>query len=102
MFDRDPPGQQPQMSTVTALMELNRRILARQKAVKGMMPNWDTIAMATPFGFMKWDLILERSIVQPRDIIVTKRTKMVAILRDLFRGLFGSMKLVFLETFSPR
>lgn len=53
MFDKLPPGQQPQMSTVTAFMGSICMILARLKAVMGMMQNWDSRAMATPFGLKR-------------------------------------------------
>lgn len=86
MFDKFPPGQQPQMSTVKVLMGPMCKILTRQKAVKGMMTNWATRAMATPFGFKKWALILEISIVQPKDIMVMKRMMMEKTLMAVFRS----------------
>lgn len=85
MLDRVPPGQQPQMSTVTALTEPRCNNLPRQNAVRGMMPNWARRAMATPLGFRRWALILESSIVQPREIMVMKRITMVKMLMVLSR-----------------
>lgn len=101
MLDKVPPGQQPQMSTVTALTESICRSLARLKAVRGMMPNWASSAMATPFGFRRWALILESSMVQPREIIVMKRMVMVKISMVLFRvgEIFRTNALPFLEKF---
>ena len=85
MFDKVPPGQQPQMSTVTAWTGPMCRILARQNAVRGIMPNWASSAMATPFGLKRWALILKISIVQPRDIMVIKRMMMEKMLRVWFK-----------------
>lgn len=105
MLDKVPPGQQPQMSTVTALTGSICRSLARLKAVRGMMPNWASSAMATPFGFRRWALILESSMVQPREIIVMKRMVTVKISMLLFRvgEIFRTNVLPFLEKFpSPK
>lgn len=101
MLDKVPPGQQPQMSTVTALTGSICRSLARLKAVRGMIPNWASSAMATPFGFRRWDLILESSMVQPREIIVMKRMVTVKISMVLFRvgEIFRTNVLPFLERF---
>lgn len=111
MFDKLPPGQQPQMSTVTAFMGCICRILAREKAVMGMMQNWATRAMATPFGSRRWAFILEISIVQPSDIIVMKRMAIVKIFMTvftvpemfrmpalLFPGMFPSWKMLAVPT----
>lgn len=101
MLDKVPPGQQPQMSTVTALMGSICRSLARLNAVRGMMPNWASSAMPTPFGFWRWALILESSMVQPREIIVMKRMVTVKISMVLFRvgEIFRTNVLPFLEKF---
>lgn len=103
MLDNVPPGQQPQMSTVTALMASICRNLARPKAVRGMMPNWATRAMATPFGFRRWALILESSMVQPREIMVMKRMVTVKMSMVLFRvgEIFRTKALPLLEKFPP-
>lgn len=101
MLDKVPPGQQPQMSTVTALTGSICRSLARLKAVRGMMPNWASSAMATPFGFTRWTFILESSMVQPREIIVMKRMVTVKISMVLFRvgGISRTNVLPLLEKF---
>lgn len=101
MLDKVPPGQQPQMSTVTALTASICRSLARLNAVRGMMPNWASSAMPTPFGFRRWALILESSMVQPREIIVMKRMVTVKISMVLFRvgEIFRTNVLPFLEKF---
>lgn len=103
MLDNVPPGQQPQMSTVTALMASICRNLARPKAVRGMMPNWATSAMATPFGFRRWALILESSMVQPREIMVMKRMATLKMSMVLFRvgEIFRTNALPLPERFPP-
>lgn len=85
MLDRVPPGQQPQISTVTVLMGPRCSSLVRLNAVRGMMPNWASRAMNTPLGFMRWPLILEISMVQPREIMVMKRVMMQKMLMVLSR-----------------
>lgn len=85
MLDRFPPGQQPQMSTVKAFMGPSCNNLVRQNAVRGMMPNWASSAMTTPLGLRRWPLILEISMVQPREIMVMKRMVMLKMLRVLLR-----------------
>lgn len=92
MFDRVPPGQQPQISTVTALMGSICKTLARQKAERGMMKNWASNAIATPLGLRMWALILEISMVQPSEIIVMKT---MARLRK-FMVMFMALKVVVL------
>jgi len=101
MFDKLPPGQQPQMSTVTALTGSIWSVLAREKAVRGMMPNWASRAIATPFGWKRWVLILEISMVQPREIMVMKRMTTVNILMTLFReeGMLRTPMLPLPDTF---
>ena len=90
MFDKVPPGQQPQMSSAAASMVSSWRILARLKAVRGMMTNWASKAMATPLGLRRWALILEISIEQPRDIMVMKSvtTLRTSRVRFKFAGTF--------------
>jgi len=83
MLDRFPPGQQPQINTVRVSICPRPKRLARQKAVRGMMPNWATTAIATPFGLKTWALILATSMVQPRDTIVMKRMMTVKPLMAL-------------------
>lgn len=101
MLDRVPPGQQPQMSTVTALTGSICRSLARLNAVRGMMPNWASSAIPTPFGFRRWALILDSSMVQPREIMVMKSMVTVKTSMVLFRAgeIFQTNVLPFLEKF---
>lgn len=101
IFDKLPPGQQPQMSTVMALMGCSCRILAKEKAVRGIMQNWASSAMATPFGLTRCALILEISIVQPREIIVMKRMVMVKTLMAVFMDLGMSRMAVLLLAEMP-
>lgn len=71
-----PPGQQPHTSTAMAALGPSWNSLAREKAERGITPNWATKGIITPLGFLMWAFILETVIVQPRATMVSQRTMM--------------------------
>lgn len=65
MFEPDPPGQQPMMMMTTACTGCTWKAMAKAKAEKGMMPNWQRKPMKMPQGLLRWLHSFSASTVQP-------------------------------------
>lgn len=74
IFDRFPPGQQPQRRTAIAATSSREKAKANRKATKGMITNWHTRASSTPMGLRMCSPSWLTSTVQPSPSMVKQRT----------------------------